>query len=148
MISPESLRRYPYFADLSDEHLKTLAMNASEEAVPAGTQMFGEGDPAEYFNVIVKGEVDIQYHHGDEHRPPVDTLTAGDPLCWSALVDPFKTSAFGTATKDTQLIRIKAETMRELCDKDPMLGFRLMKRIARLLGDRLQNARVQLATLD
>ena len=148
MISPESLRRYPYFADLSDEHLKTLAMNASEETVPAGTQMFGEGDPAEYFNVIVKGEVDIQYLLGDEHRQTVDTLTAGDPLCWSALVDPFKTSAFGTATKETHLIRIKAETMRELCDKDPMLGFRLMKRIARLLGDRLQNARVQLATLD
>ncbi|MBN2294699.1 MAG: cyclic nucleotide-binding domain-containing protein [Pirellulales bacterium] len=148
MISPESLRRYPLFADMSEEHLKTLAMNASEEIIPEGTQMFGEGDTAEYFNIIVKGEVDIQYLLGDEHRQTVDTLTAGDPLCWSALVDPYKTSAFGTANKETHLIRIKAEAMREMCEKDPMLGYRVMKRIARLLGDRLQNARVQLATLD
>lgn len=148
MISPEALRRYPHFADMSEDHLKTLAMNAFEETIPAGTQMFGEGDAAEYFSIIVKGEIDIQYLLGDEHRQTVDTLVAGDLLCWSALVEPYKASAFGTATKDTQLIRIKAENMREMCEADPMLGFRLMKRIARLLGDRLQNALVQLATLD
>ena len=145
MISPESLRRYPHFADMSEDHLKKLAMNASEVTVPAGTQMFGEGDPADYFNIIVKGEVDIQYLLGDNKRHTVDTLTAGDPLCWSALVDPYKTTAFGTTTKDTQMIRIKAEAMRELCEAEPMVGYRVMKRIARLLGDRLQNARVQLA---
>lgn len=148
MISPELLRRYPHFAQMDEEHLKTLAMNACEETVPAGTQMFGEGDSADYFNIIVKGEVDIQYLLGDKHRRTVDTLTAGDLLCWSALVEPYKTSAFGTTTKDTHLIRIKAESMREMCEKDPMLGYNLMKRIARLLGDRLQNARVQLATID
>jgi CRP-like cAMP-binding protein len=148
MISPESLRRYPHFADMSDDNLKTLAMNATEETIPAGTQMFGEGDTAEFFGIIVKGEVDIQYLLGEESRRTVDTLTAGDPLCWSALVDPFKTTAFGTTTKETQIIRINADVMREMCDKDPQVGFRLMKRIARLLGDRLQNARVQLATFD
>ena len=110
--------------------------------------MFVEGDPANYFNIIVKGEVDIQYILEGDSRQTVDTLTAGDPLCWSALVEPYKMSAIGTTTKDTQIIQIKAEAMREMCEKEPMVGYRLMMRIARLLGDRLQNARVQLAGCD
>lgn len=147
MISPEALRRYSHFADMSEEHLKTLAMNAAEANVPAGTHMFGEGDAADFFSIIVKGEVDIQYQLGDRLQT-VDTLTVGDPLGWSALVEPYKMSAFATATKDTQLIRIKAEVLRDICRQEPMVGYRLMQRIARLLGDRLQNARIQLAGCD
>ncbi|MBC7337778.1 MAG: cyclic nucleotide-binding domain-containing protein, partial [Clostridia bacterium] len=36
MVSPEMLRRYPYFAKISEESLKEIAMMAEERSYPAG----------------------------------------------------------------------------------------------------------------
>ena len=148
MISPELLRRYPYFSTVDDDSLKAVAMLAEEKSVPAGTEMFRGGDPADALNIIVKGEVDIQYLLGNGERRTVDTLVSGDILGWSALIEPYKYTAIATATKPTQLVAIQAKKLRQLCDKDPLLGYRLTIEVARLLAHRLEAARVQLATVD
>ena len=148
MISPEMLRRYPHFEGIGEDSLKAIAMIAKEETVPEGTQMFIEGDEANSLNIIVEGEVEIQYLLGTGERRTVDTLVAGDLLCWSALIEPYKTTAIGTVTKNTNLVRIEAGKLRELCDTDPKLGYQLTTQVAKLLAHRLQNARVQLAAAD
>jgi CRP-like cAMP-binding protein len=148
MISPEVLRRYPYFAAVSEESLKAVAMIADEKTVPAGTQMFSEGDPANALNIIVRGEVHIQYILGSGERRTVDTLVDGDILGWSAIVEPYKYTAVGTASKETQLVSIRGKELRDLCDKDAMMGFQLARQIAKLLAHRLEGARIQLAAID
>lgn len=147
MVSPEFLRRYPHFADLSEENLKDLAMIAEEKRFTAGEVLFQEGDPAIKFNVILSGEIEIQYTLGTGERRVVDTLVAGDILCWSALVSPYKSTAVGTASKDTHVVAIDGPKLRELCAKDPSLGYLLMTQVAKLLANRLENARVQLAVV-
>ena len=147
MISPEILRRYPYFAGIDDASLKQLAMIAEEKSVPVNTVMFREGDPAAHLSVILKGEVNIQYVLGNGELRTVDTLVDGDLLMWSALVEPYKATALGTTTKETHLARIDAVKLRLLCEKEPILGYRLMTQVARLLAHRLEGARVQLAVV-
>ena len=110
--------------------------------------MFNEGDPAGYLYLIVRGEVNIQYLLGNDELRTVDTLVAGDLLVWSAMIEPYKTTAVGTTTKETQLVRILAPKLRELCDKDPLVGYRLTIQIAKLLSHRLEGARIQLASID
>jgi CRP-like cAMP-binding protein len=148
MISPEALRRYHYFANISEESLKALAMIAEEKEVAAGTLMFREGDAADVLHVITAGEVEIRYLLGTGEERAVDTLVGGELLCWSALIEPYKATAIGTATKDTRLICLDAAKIREQCDSDPMLGYQLTKQIAKLLAQRLESARVQLAAVD
>jgi CRP-like cAMP-binding protein len=148
MISPELLRRYPYFAKLGDESLKTVALIAEEVAVPAGTRMFGQGDPANYLYIIIKGELNIQYLLCSGQMRTVDTLVDGDLLIWSALIEPYRTTAIGTTTKDCRLIRISAAKLRELCSKDPAMGYQLTIQVAKLLAHRLEGARIQLAAVD
>jgi CRP-like cAMP-binding protein len=147
MISPEVLRRYPYFAGIDDESIKHLAMIAEEKAVPANTVMFREGDAATHLSVILKGEVSIQYILGTGELRTVDTLVDGDLLMWSALVEPYKATAVGTTTKETHLACIDAAKLRLLCEKQPVLGYRLMTQVAKLLAHRLEGARVQLAVV-
>ena len=148
MISPEVLRRYPYFATVNDESLKAVAQLADEKSVPAGTQMFSEGDPADTLNIILQGEVEIQYILGSGERRTVDTLVDGDILGWSAIIEPYKYTAVCTTKKDTKLVAIQAQKLRDLCDRDPRLGYRLTNQIAKLLAHRLEGARVQLAAID
>ena len=147
MISPEMLRRYPYFVSVGDESLKRIAMMADEIKIDAGTRMFNEGDPAGYLYIIVQGEVNIQYQLGNDELRTVDTLVDGDILVWSAIISPFKTTAIGTTTKPTQLIRIDSAKLRALCDEDPRVGYQLVIEVAKLLAHRLEGARAQLATV-
>ena len=120
-------------------------MITEEQRIRAGTELFREGDPAKYFSIILAGEVSIQYLLGNDELRTVDTLVPGDLLGWSALIEPYRYTAIGTTTKDTELARIDGAKIRDLCDKDPLLGYRLTTQVARLLGHRLEGARIQLA---
>jgi CRP/FNR family transcriptional regulator, cyclic AMP receptor protein len=148
MISPEVLRRYPYFAGIDDSSLKAVAMIADERTCAAGSRLFSEGDPADTMNIIARGEVNIQYVLGSGEHRTVDVLVDGDILGWSALVEPHKYTAIGTASKETVLVMIDAKELRGLCSGTPLLGYRLMSQIAKLLAHRLEGARIQLATAD
>ena len=147
MISSELLRRYTYFAGISEEGLKQIAMIAEEKAIPANTRIFNEGDPASHMLIIVRGEVNIQFMLGNGELRVVDTMIEGDLLGWSALIEPYKMTANGTTAKNTDLIRIDAIKLRQLCEKDSSLGYRLILQIAKLLAHRLEGARVQLAVV-
>ena len=145
MISPEILGRYPYFAGINEEGLKHIAMIAEEKAIPGGARVFNEGDPASHMLIIVRGEINIEFLLGNGELRVVDTMAEGDLLGWSALIEPYKMTANGTAAKNTDLIRIDAIKVRQLCEKDSLLGYRLVTQIAKLLAHRLEGARVQLA---
>ena len=146
MISVEVLRRYPYFAKVSEDSLKKVAMLAEEATVRAGTTLFSEGDKADKLYILVDGEVDISYTLGSGELRTVDTLVAGELMMWSALVEPFRSTATGKVKKDCRLITINGAKLRELCQQNVDLGYRMLISITQLLAARLEGARVQLAT--
>jgi CRP/FNR family cyclic AMP-dependent transcriptional regulator len=146
MISPEVLRRYPYFAGIDEASLRALAMIAEHKpGIASGTRLFSEGEPVKYLGIIISGEVNIQYLLGNGEMRTVDTLVGGDLLGFSAFVEPYRCTAFGTATQETELVLIDAQKLRELCIRDPILGYRLTLEVTKLLANRLEGARVQLA---
>jgi len=146
MISPETLRRFSCFSPVPESSLKALAMIASETFVPAGTTIFNERDPADALRIITEGKVDIRYTLREGETRIVDTLATGDILGWSALVEPYRMTGTATACTDTRMIVVEARPLRDLCDQEPLLGYRLMSQAVKLLTDRLEGARIQLAT--
>ncbi len=146
MISPELLRRYPCFATIAEETLKAVALIAEEGAVPAGAQIHTEGEPADILSIIVDGKVDIQYTLVNGERRIVDTLELGDILGWPAMVEPYRITCIATARTATRLIKVDAKRLRELCERDTLLGYRIMGQVIKLLSERLEGARVQVAT--
>ena len=145
MVTLQDLRRYPYFATISEENLKQVAAVTTQKNVPANTQMFCEGDDADTLYVIVRGEVKIDYHLETGELKTVDILGAGDLLVWSAIVEPHKMTGDGTTNKDTQLLAIDAKKLYDFFDIDPQLGYLMMTQVAKLLANRLKNARGLLA---
>jgi CRP/FNR family transcriptional regulator, cyclic AMP receptor protein len=148
MISPEILRRYPYFASIGEDSLRQLAMITEEKRnIPAGTQLIAEGEQAKTLGIILSGEVNIQYLLGNGEMRTVDTLVGGDLLGFSAMIKPYKYTGFATATQQTDLALIDALKLRALCEQDPRLGYQLTLEVAGLLAHRLEGARVQLAAV-
>lgn len=147
MISPELLRRYPYFAPIREETLKRIAMVSRERVYQDGEHIFDEGALAEHVYLIVEGEVELQYLLPAGDARTIDMIPAGELLGWSALVDPHRRVARAIADRQTDIVAIEADTLRQLCDEDPILGFRLMEKVCEILSARLDATRMQLAVV-
>ena len=158
MISPELLRRYPIFAGVSEPCLKEVASISDEKAFKAGEEIFEEsgafkatsriyekGKEATHLMILVEGEVDITFTLAESKKVIVGSLVDGDLMAISALIPPYHLTASGVAKSNGKLIQIKAKELRQICDENPELGYRLMQSVAKSLSNRLQDTRVELA---
>jgi len=147
MVDLQTLQRFPYFADLDTESLRHVSMITELKSVPAGTQMFTEGDDADFLYVIVRGHVEIAYPLGSDTRLNIQTLSSGDLLVWSAILEPHLATSTGTTTEETSLLAIDAKKLRDLFEVDPLLAHALTHQVAKMLAERLALARSKFATL-
>ena len=104
MVSPELIRRYPFFAGLSYEQIVTLAKAADEFSVRSGHHFFHDGDELSHFYLTLDGEVviAIDLPKQDESYRLAEVVTRefeteavtvinigpGEVFGWSALVPP------------------------------------------------------------
>ena len=148
MISPEQLRRYPFFAGLTADHLRGIAMIAEEVSYPPKTLIFKEGEEAKFLYVLVSGEVELLYSGNNEGRIAdayVGSVVQGEVFGISTMVGPFHLTASAKSEGPVETIQIEAAGLRAMCEVDHGLGYVLMQHLAQALTQRLHEARVQLA---
>ncbi len=66
MVSPEMLRRYPFFAFMNHDQLREAAMIAEEKNIEAGVTLFEGGDPANALYLLREGNIELHYQISDE----------------------------------------------------------------------------------
>jgi CRP/FNR family transcriptional regulator, cyclic AMP receptor protein len=143
-IDTALLAEQPFLKGLSKQQLDMLASNAMEVEFPAERMIFEEGLAANRFYIILEGEVALESATGKSDRQMIQTIKAGDVLGWSWLFPPYQWHFDARAVKPTKAIIFFATTLRELCEKDPRLGYELMKRASKVVIKRLQSTRLQL----
>ena len=147
MVSTETLRQFPYFKWASDDTLQTLSMISEERSFEAGTDIFRKGEPADYLYVLTRGEVEIQYDTASGQQRTVDSLSQGDLIVWSAVVEPHVNTSSGVARTDCDVIEVDATRLRQLLDEDQDFNQSLMTQLVKVIASRLTGARLQLAQL-
>ncbi|MFZ6031461.1 MAG: Crp/Fnr family transcriptional regulator [Chloroflexota bacterium] len=151
MISPELLRRYPFFGTLNDSELKELAMITEEAAIEQETVLFTEGQVADTLYFLVEGSIDLVYSVQEQYRPEtrkdflVGEINPGEVFAISTLIEPYVYTSTARAGKRSRVLKIDAQTLRDLLAKDCTLGYKVMRQIARAAIERLASARVMLA---
>ena len=151
MISPELLRRYPFFGLLYDDQLKKIAMISEDESHDQGYTIFHEGKPAEALFLLISGSVDLYYLVEEEYHPElnkeffVGEINPGEPFGISTLIEPHILTSTARAAEPVRLIRIDGAALHQLCDGDPRLSCVLTQQAARVAIERLAFTRVQLA---
>jgi CRP/FNR family transcriptional regulator, cyclic AMP receptor protein len=140
----ELLAEAPAFAGMNTAHLELIAGCATNEVFEPGDFLTREGEPAQRFYVIRRGEVGIETFVPHRGALTVETVGPGDLLGWSWLVPPYRTALDARARTTTHAISFDAECLRGKSEQDAVLGYELMKRFVPLIIERLQATRIRL----
>ena len=150
MISPELLRRYPFFSQLSDANLKAIAMISDQREVEAGALIYEEGQSADYFYFLIDGSIDLTYSVGEGLVPKtrkvfqVGEINPGDVFGISGLVEPFIINISGKAANNCHFIAIDAKALRAMMEMDNHMGYVFMTQVAKAAVEQIIALRIQL----
>jgi len=126
---------------MSEHQLRILSDCAMQAHFNPNEVIFREGEPADRFYLIQKGEVALEAYVKDKGNTLVQKIGAGDVLGWSWLFPPYFWHFTARALEPTDAVFIYAKPLRDECESDHDLGYELMKRIAQVIMQRLQATR-------
>jgi CRP-like cAMP-binding protein len=143
----EYLPEHPFFAGLDPEAMDLMVGCARNVHFHAGDVLFRTGEPADTFFVVRHGQVALDVHDPRRGALVIASLGEGEVVGWSWLVPPHRWMFDARATSEVSAVALDGACLRGKCDADPALGYALMQRVAHVMYERLQDARLRLLDL-
>ena len=106
-----------------------------------------EGEPADVFYVVRSGDVALEAFSPQRGGMTVETVHDGDLLGWSWLVPPHRTMFDARSIGQTSAIAFDGACLRGKLERDPVLGYDLLRLFTTVIVERLQNTRLRLLDL-
>lgn len=135
----EKYSHLAFFNGLDIHAIQFLEPFFAPQTWVAGTTVFEQGDYAEHLYLVVNGEVAIRYKPEDGAIMTITRVQPGGIFGWSAAMgNPTYTSS-AVCTLDSEILRIRGNELRSLCDKHPELGTVILNRLAGVIAERKQS---------
>ncbi len=141
------LHEHPFFKGLDPRYIKLIAECTAEVSYKAGDFIFREGESATHFWLIRNGKVSLEIFVPGRGAMILETLSDGDVMGWSWIVEPYKKQYDARALELTRALVFDARCIRTKCDEEPKLGYELYRRFSQIIGQRLQATRMRLLDL-
>lgn len=109
-----------------------------------GEYLFRQGEFANRFYLIETGSVSVSTVGPSSRVITVELVGPGSLVGWSWLFPPYLWHFDARAAERTEAIFFYGTILREYCEKDPSLGFELLKCMSSVMLQRLQAARLKL----
>ena len=114
---------------------------------PAGETLFEQGEPAEYLYLVVSGEVLIHYKPDDGPVIQLTHVRQGGVVGWSAALGNHVYTSEAECGTDVQLLRLRGEDLRLICQMYPDLGASILELLADMISERLRSPHEQIIEL-
>jgi len=112
------LRQVPLFANLSDEHLDWLIQHGEERWLEPGALLLSQGDPADYFYVILAGEARFMVASGGQETHFINHVT-GEFFGEVPILIGRQHMGTGHAIQACHLFRLSVEAFWEMLQTVP-----------------------------
>jgi CRP/FNR family transcriptional regulator, cyclic AMP receptor protein len=101
--------------------------------------IFEQSDPADYLYVVIGGEVVVNFKPYDGPALTVARVKPGDIVGWSAALGRHTYTSSASCVTYTQLLRVRGEDLRMLCELHPDTGIVILERLASVIAERLHS---------
>lgn len=126
------------FKGIDPEVMEEIANICSEEEYTKDTVLFEKGEEAECFYILEQGTLNLVIKNGGSL---IYGLTeSGQVFGWSCMVESGVYTASGVCGTDVMAVKIKREKLDKIFDRHPEIGLKVLKRLARVISQRLSNA--------
>jgi len=145
MTTPETIHvlgAHPFLAGLPAEDYERLAHLAMEVHFEPEQTVFREGDPSSCFYLILEGRVALEISApGRVLR--IQTIGAGEELGWSSLLETVNKQFQARCLEPVHALAFDGARLTALCDEEPQLGVRLLRKVLMTVSERLRATRLQ-----
>jgi CRP-like cAMP-binding protein len=146
-MTDDQFAQIPLFQGLSSAQLDLLRPIFVPCDGCDGTVLFGQGEPADQLYLVLSGEVTIRYKPDDGPEITLAKVRPGGMVGWSALLGRRFYTSRAMCSKDSQILRVRGEDLRNVCDQHPQMGEVVLDRLAAMVAERLRNTHQQVVDL-
>ena len=145
-VMQDFLAHSAFFEGLESPLLDWLAHQALVKTYAAGDELFRQDRIADYLYLLLDGRVGFSYcDAAGEQCVFLRALEGvGDPIGWSALVDPRRYRISAHALDRTHVVALPSDALERLCEQEPAFGIQVMRRVLQAISSRLRLTRVRL----
>jgi CRP-like cAMP-binding protein len=142
MGSVEWLKKTELFETLEQSQLDELLSHSTVQSFPEGEIVFREGGKATRLYVLMEGMIGLSVREQEQ----VDFITSqvskeGMVFGIPSLLEPFCYNVTATCLRSSTLLVIDADQVRRKMEEEPRMGMAIMKRLALLYFNRLNDLR-------
>jgi CRP-like cAMP-binding protein len=142
MISPEDIRRIPFFEDAPAAVVDDLVGEASLERVEANTYLLHQHDEVNFVFFLMSGRVQVLLEfHGMDRLFVGKIQEPGALIGWSAFRTPYRSTSTIRTEGECELLRISRAPLLRLLEEIPDFGYPFLARVAESLANRLEVSR-------
>ena len=134
------------FEGLDSTLLNRVAHHAVVKACEEDDYLFVQDSIADHLYLLIDGRIGFTCRDPGSNRSVFLRAMegAGDPIGWSALVDPRRYRISAQALEPAHVVAIPGDTLQKLCEQQPQAGVIVMQRVLQIIRSRLRFTRVRL----
>ena len=142
MVAASEIAYSKVFDLLSDEQVEEIAKITEKKSYKIHEHIYERGNSAKHLFVVKKGLVSLRrIDPGDEVGIAFETRTPGELFGAASFMKPQEYTLTAVCLEDTEVMAIDADKLFELCEKDPVVGYQLMLKIAQIYFERYKIAK-------
>jgi len=132
----KQLNKVSLFKDLSDAEFKELEPYLSTTAYKKKETIFSEGEPPEWFYLVLTGKVKITKLSHEGKEIILEVISPTDIFGGVAVIKGFPYPANAVAMEDSEVLKISRKNLMRLVDRFP----NLMYCMAMQMGERMKSS--------
>ncbi len=135
-MSVDRFDRQEVFQYLRPDQFMTISDAAKVLELRAGDTIYSKGERADFFYVVLDGEVSLRLPSRAGVSVLVDTLTRGAMFGSCVCFQFVNYSLTAQCVSDAKVLQLEASALKELMDGDLVMGYAIQTQISRIYFNR------------
>jgi len=142
MITAAWLRKAELFSGLEEFQLNAILAHSSTESFPERKTIFRQGEEARRLYILIEGRVTLTVETGEKTGMMASTIEKeGAIFGMPSLLEPYRYNVTATSLSPSRALVIAADQLISLMAQDPKIGMEVMKKLASIYFNRLNEVR-------
>ena len=128
---------------LSPGQCDGLAACAEARHYAPGDYLLRQHAPADTFYLVLEGQVEVKLALPGQGIVTLETVGPDEAVGWSWFQPPYRCQFDARAVTAVRVLAFDADRLRALMERDPVVGYAVLKTLVVTLSERVQSCRLQ-----